>query len=78
MSEFDQAIFRTRMTAIYEDALRTRKHRVAAAALSLGSTANASGAIEDHEQRHGLARKLPRALPRVARGTAGLFSRARR
>ena len=30
VSEFDQAIFRTRMTAIYEDALRTRRHRVAA------------------------------------------------
>jgi glycosyltransferase involved in cell wall biosynthesis len=30
MSEFDQVLFRARMTAIYEDALRTRRHRVAA------------------------------------------------
>jgi glycosyltransferase involved in cell wall biosynthesis len=30
MSEFDQAAFRARMTAIYEDALRTRKDRLAA------------------------------------------------
>jgi rhamnosyl/mannosyltransferase len=30
MSEFDQAAFRTRMTAIYEDAQRTRKDRLVA------------------------------------------------
>jgi glycosyltransferase involved in cell wall biosynthesis len=30
MSEFDQVLFRERMAAIYEDALRTRRHRVAA------------------------------------------------
>jgi glycosyltransferase involved in cell wall biosynthesis len=30
MSEFDQAAFRARMTAIYEDAVRTRKDRLAA------------------------------------------------
>src|ERR1700682_5399317 len=29
MSEFDQAVFRARMTAIYEDALGARRHRVA-------------------------------------------------
>jgi rhamnosyl/mannosyltransferase len=29
MSEFDQAVFRARMTAIYEDALGTRRHRMA-------------------------------------------------
>jgi glycosyltransferase involved in cell wall biosynthesis len=30
MSEFDQVVFRTRMAAIYEDAVRTRRHSVAA------------------------------------------------
>ncbi len=30
MSEFDQAVFRARMTTIYEDALRAHRHRVAA------------------------------------------------
>lgn len=29
-NEFDQAVFRTRMAAIYEEAVRTRRNRVAA------------------------------------------------
>jgi rhamnosyl/mannosyltransferase len=30
LSEFGQVVFRVRMTAVYEDALRTRRHRIAA------------------------------------------------